>query len=264
MGARLPTMADRGAPPVLSDGVVMLRPLRASDVDDITAGCQDPETIRWTTIPSPYARTDAEQWVAAHPADDTWWQAPTWAITHGDDRWGGSIDLRLDGQDGAEVGYAVAPRLRGQQVATRSLRLACAWGFNALRLRVITWHCLVGNHGSRAVAAKCGFHVHRDVLRRGVVQRGERADVWIGELLPEDLASGQRRDRFSGPTLTAREREVLDLIAAGHANRTIATTLKISENTVKNHVRSILEKLQAHSRVDAVVRGVQAGLTRLP
>lgn len=257
-------MAPPGPPPVLSDGVVVLRPLRPSDADDVAEGCTDPEIIRWTTVPRPYTRADAVAWLAEHPADETWWVGPTWAITVGDDRWGGSIGLRLDGNAGAEVGYMVAPRLRGQQVATRALRLACAWGFNALGLTVITWYANVGNEASRAVALKCGFTVHRDVLRRGLVQRGLRIDGWSGELLPEDLASGVRRDRFAGPILTTREREVLNLIASGDANRTIATKLKISENTVKNHVRSILEKLQAHSRVDAVVKGVQAGLTRLP
>lgn len=257
-------MANPGTPPVLSDGVVVLRPLRPDDIDDITLGCQDPETVRWTTVPNPYSRADAAAFVASWPTDEHWWANPTWAITMGDDRWGGTIDLRPMEASGAIVGYMVAPWLRGQQAATRALRLACGWGFGVLKLSMIGWYAHVGNDASRAVATNVGFSVHRDVLRRGLVDRGRRIDGWYGELLPEDLASNVRRDRFSGPTLTARERQVLDLIAAGRSNRAIASTLNISENTVKNHVRSILEKLQANSRVDAVVRGVQAGLTRLP
>ncbi len=53
--------------------------------------------------------------------------------------------------------------------------------------------------------------------------------------------------------LTDREVEVLRLVARGLANREIAEVLVISENTVKNHVRNILEKLHLHSRVEAAV-----------
>jgi DNA-binding NarL/FixJ family response regulator len=53
--------------------------------------------------------------------------------------------------------------------------------------------------------------------------------------------------------LTDREVEVLRLVARGLANREIADELVISENTVKNHVRNILEKLHLHSRVEAAV-----------
>ena len=55
------------------------------------------------------------------------------------------------------------------------------------------------------------------------------------------------------PQLTDREVEVLRLVARGMANREIAEHLVISENTVKNHVRNILEKLHLHSRVEAAV-----------
>ncbi|QVQ50432.1 response regulator transcription factor [Spiractinospora alimapuensis] len=53
--------------------------------------------------------------------------------------------------------------------------------------------------------------------------------------------------------LTAREREVLKLVARGLGNREIGRTLFITENTVKNHVRNILEKLHVHSRMEAAI-----------
>jgi DNA-binding NarL/FixJ family response regulator len=65
------------------------------------------------------------------------------------------------------------------------------------------------------------------------------------------------------PRLTARELEVLVQVARGHNNREIARTLFISENTVKNHVRNILEKLQLHSRTEAVVYAVRENLLDL-
>lgn len=261
-------VATGGTPPVLSDGIVLLRLPVRQDAPDIAEACQDPDTVRWTTIPSPYTLEDAEAWIAEHGVgehgSERWWGAPTWAITHGGDRWGGTVDFRLDGAGGAEVGYLVAPWLRGNQVATRALRLACSWAFNAQGLQVIRWYANVGNDPSRTVATKVGFRVHRDTLRLGLVQRGTRVDGWIGDLLPGDLAeAGIRRSPFSGPALTPREREVLDQLAAGHSNRVISRTMGISENTVKNHVRKILEKLQATSRVDAVIKGVHEGLTHI-
>ena len=62
------------------------------------------------------------------------------------------------------------------------------------------------------------------------------------------------------PTLTARERQVLDLIVAGRENSEIAAELFISPETVKTHVSAILEKLQVENRVQAAVAAVSAGL----
>lgn len=60
--------------------------------------------------------------------------------------------------------------------------------------------------------------------------------------------------------LSRREREVLVLVAAGHSNRQIAHRLFIAENTVKNHVRHILAKLELSSRVEATLYAVSVGL----
>ena len=60
--------------------------------------------------------------------------------------------------------------------------------------------------------------------------------------------------------LTAREMEVLDLIAQGFPNKGIAVELGISEHTVKFHVGSILTKLGAASRAEALARAMQAGI----
>ena len=67
-----------------------------------------------------------------------------------------------------------------------------------------------------------------------------------------------------GLRLTERELEVLRLVAKGMNNREIAKQLFISENTVKNHVRNILEKLQLHSRMEAVMYAVREKLLDLP
>ena len=63
----------------------------------------------------------------------------------------------------------------------------------------------------------------------------------------------EQRQQLAHPSLTAREVEVLRFVAKGMSNREIAEELYISENTVKNHVRNILEKLHLHSRMEAVL-----------
>jgi two-component system, NarL family, nitrate/nitrite response regulator NarL len=60
--------------------------------------------------------------------------------------------------------------------------------------------------------------------------------------------------------LTARETEVLELVASGLSNKQIAEELKISAHTVKFHVNAILAKLDVHSRTEAVVKAMQLGV----
>lgn len=83
-------------------------------------------------------------------------------------------------------------------------------------------------------------------------------DAFSGELFgrPEGRPRSQR-------PLSAREREVIDLLAAGRSNKEIASRLDISEHTAKFHVNTVLEKLGAHSRTDAVVRAVRTGQVSL-
>jgi two-component system NarL family response regulator len=71
------------------------------------------------------------------------------------------------------------------------------------------------------------------------------------------------RQSYLAPRLTARELEVLKLVARGYSNRDVAKELVISENTVKNHVRNILEKLHLHSRMEAVVYAVREKLLEI-
>jgi two-component system NarL family response regulator len=77
--------------------------------------------------------------------------------------------------------------------------------------------------------------------------------------LLEEFVSMSQKSTPAG-SLTPREREVLQLVARGQSNREIATTLYISENTVKNHIRNILEKLQMKSRMEAAMYAVRSRL----
>jgi DNA-binding NarL/FixJ family response regulator len=75
----------------------------------------------------------------------------------------------------------------------------------------------------------------------------------VRRTIPEQLAE----------PLTPRESEVLQLLATGLTNKSIASQMGISEHTVKFHVNSILSKLGAQSRTEAVSRGTRLGLIKL-
>lgn len=64
--------------------------------------------------------------------------------------------------------------------------------------------------------------------------------------------------------LTAREREVLELLVSGASNKEIARALVVSENTVKYHLKNILQKLHLQNRAQVVAYALRHGLTRLP
>ena len=71
---------------------------------------------------------------------------------------------------------------------------------------------------------------------------------------------GRRTGRSGARPLTARELDVLRLVTAGRRNKEIAAELGITENTVKFHLRNILEKLHAESRTEVATRAVREGL----
>lgn len=179
-------------PVELSDDVVVLRPFEEGDIDVVTNACQDPETQRWTTVPVPYTREHSVEFVGANgPTGEGWagGRNPLWVVCLLDDRrYGGALDLRLDGEGSAEVGYALAPWLRGRGLMQRALRLACRYGFDELGLTRIVWYAHLGNTGSRRTAEAVGFKVLDGVLRQALVARGVRHDAWVGDLLATDLA----------------------------------------------------------------------------
>jgi two-component system, NarL family, response regulator len=81
---------------------------------------------------------------------------------------------------------------------------------------------------------------------------------WIPPAVADKLAQ-----RVAGSQLTSREVEILALVAAGNSNKRIAGRLGITEGTVKGHLNSILGKLAADDRTEAVTRAVRRGILRL-
>ncbi|MCU1374683.1 MAG: putative NarL family two-component response regulator [Actinomycetia bacterium] len=82
------------------------------------------------------------------------------------------------------------------------------------------------------------------------------------DMLARLLPRMHRQDRKSGYDLTARELEVLELLAEGTPNHELAARMGISRNTVRNHVQNLLTKLGVHSRLEAVALATREGLLR--
>jgi DNA-binding NarL/FixJ family response regulator len=100
------------------------------------------------------------------------------------------------------------------------------------------------------------LHAVRTVAAGGAVFSPAVADRLGG--LFAGLAAVPGRIAF--PTLTSREREVLELVARGYDNRRIARELFLSDKTVRNHVSNVLAKLEVADRSEAVLQARNAGL----
>jgi len=93
------------------------------------------------------------------------------------------------------------------------------------------------------------------------LQQGEAALTrQMTARLMKGLAAVARRQADHSPPLTQREIELLRLVASGMPNKTIAQALSISENTVKYHLKNILQKLGVQNRTEAVSCAIRAGL----
>jgi DNA-binding NarL/FixJ family response regulator len=82
----------------------------------------------------------------------------------------------------------------------------------------------------------------------------------IAQRVVAHFASGPGSSVAAFPSLTEREREVLEMVAAGKGNATIAHELMISLKTVRNHVSNVFTKLQVSERAQAIVKAREAGL----
>lgn len=114
----------------------------------------------------------------------------------------------------------------------------------------------------RALHAGAASYLTKDVLHDDLL-KAIRAVAAGQSYLPEHLAAALQL-QVPGPILSARELEVLELIVKGLANKQIAYVLNIAEHTVKNHVKSILDKLDVEDRTQAATAAIQRGIVHLP
>ncbi len=117
------------------------------------------------------------------------------------------------------------------------------------------------------LAGACGYVVKDATIDEIVegIRAASRGESMISPRIASRLVHRLREPetveaRLTGRELTPREMEVLELLARGLDNSEIAGVLYLSQHTVKNHVSSILIKLQVENRVQAAVRAVRSGM----
>jgi DNA-binding NarL/FixJ family response regulator len=118
-----------------------------------------------------------------------------------------------------------------------------------------------------ALAAGAAGYLLKDAEPAEVVTAVRAAAA--GEVHLDAAVARQLTRRMAGPpvglgALTAREREILALVAQGHSNRDVADTLGISERTARTHVSNVLTKLQLASRTQAALLAIREGLIPPP
>jgi len=138
--------------------------------------------------------------------------------------------------------------------------IAIRSGFPSARIIVLTTY--EGDFlAKRALKAGAQAYVLKSLVRKDLldtirlVHRGARR---VDREIAEQIATSMSDD-----ALSEREIEVLSLIAAGESNKVVAANLRISEETVKTHVRSILAKLGASDRTHAVTLALRRGIIQL-
>ena len=175
------------APVTLRTARLVLSVPTDADIDPITEAAQDPEVPRWTTLPSPYERAHAEQFIAKAAE---WWDAETeltWGI-RADDRWVGMLGLhRVERGGSAEIGYWMGAPSRGQGYLTEAARAVIDFAFDSqgLDLQRVEWRAVVGNIASARAARTLGFR-YEGLVRQGLTGPRGRDDGWIAGLLVAD------------------------------------------------------------------------------
>jgi DNA-binding NarL/FixJ family response regulator len=142
------------------------------------------------------------------------------------------MDVRMPGMDGLEATREITKKVPGTSVLI----------FTAYSERSLL---------SRGLESGAKGYILKEAQHQTLVRAIEKVAAGDGfvdpALMPDVLAANQREDM-----LTAREREILELLADGNSNSDVAGKLFISQETVKSHVRHILTKLEADTRTHAV------------
>jgi two-component system NarL family response regulator len=152
------------------------------------------------------------------------------------------MDLRLPGLSGTETVQAIREEFPDARI-----------------VMVSTYVCDEEIYG--ALQAGAMAYLVKSVQREELIRAVRKAAAGQRHIPPEVAA--RLADRVSGSQLSAREVEVLRFLVSGRRNRDIANALEIAEGTVKLHVSSILSKLGAEDRTEAVTRALQRGIVQL-
>lgn len=152
------------------------------------------------------------------------------------------LDMRMPGLSGIEVAAAI----RADYPEARTIMLTTYGGFEDVR---------------RALAAGVKAYLTKEVLRDELLTAIRTVHAG-GTYFPKAISAAIQLQSDT-PQLSAREIQVLELVAGGLPNKKIAHSLNIAEATVKNHVQNILKKLGAEDRTHAATAAIQRGIIHL-
>lgn len=152
------------------------------------------------------------------------------------------LDLRMPGMDGIETLRALKPLLKPTRVIILSSYEADEDIYRSVQEGAMGY-LLKDTPKSQMLEAITSVHSGKRYIKGQIASR---------------LA-----ERMLRSSLTARESEILEMIAKGLTNKQIASVLTISDNTVRNHLNSIMEKLEVSDRTEAATTAIQQGIIRL-
>jgi RimJ/RimL family protein N-acetyltransferase len=171
-------MSEPMAIPVLTGPSVRLRPHTVEDLAPIIERCVDPDTIRWTTVPSPYTEEMGREYLAAIMQPSA--EQISWAIER-DGAYAGTIDLRAwsrqPGHSSGNIGFVTHPRARGLGVMSEAVGLVADHAFAGLGWELVAWQANVGNYASYKAAWRNGFPVPA-LVPALLNHRGRMMDGW--------------------------------------------------------------------------------------
>ena len=185
-------MARLPAPELgISDGVVVLRPWRESDITQLVEACSDPEIPKWTAAPEPYTVADATAWVRGDPLPvEPPGDRVAFCVADAEEParlLASTSVMRVFRGYAGEIGYWSAPWARGRGVTTRAVRLLATWAAEEFELRRVELVIAVENTASNRVAEKAGF-THEGTLRQYRESKGVWRDHHMWSVLRSELS----------------------------------------------------------------------------
>jgi DNA-binding NarL/FixJ family response regulator len=183
---------------------------------------------------------------------------------------GGEPDMHVVAEAASGLDAVARHRQHQPDVTLMDLRLGDMDGIEAMaairrespEARIVILTTFPGDYqASRAIRAGARGYLLKDLLRTDLVKLVR--EVHAGGLVIPAGIEAALADHADDKALSLRETQVLRLVAMGHANRQVAETLALTEETVKVHVRSILSKLRAQDRTHAVTIALKRGIIDL-
>lgn len=165
------------------------------------------------------------------------------------------LDINLSGR-GLEIARSIKQQLPSVAVIVISPQTSNEELFEVIKVRAAGYLDRDVNDDELLAnirKAASGGHPINDTF----LQRPEVAKQVLQQF--QEITWGKELESFVSP-LTPRETEILQYMAKGYLNKQIAQALSISEQTIKNHITSILRKLDANARTEAVITAIKRGL----